>query len=482
MPFPMREKQSWYNIENCIGHAHDNKNLKKLMLKTLYKYTETFFPNPENQKMKTQQKRKRIIIYDDDDEPLKKQLILAPATVESPKILENDSVQLIKNTSASAGLAEHYDIITLVMEYLQPHEIVTLFINNCWAEIILEKIMYQTTLFIKDMGNDLTVRKVYNAQKKALVDIKPSCKNKHFRIEDVKKMIYLVDMMSAGSSSFEKLLGKVKTYLPILIRYQYLHRVTLVEKIKHKLKVPTTLNREVKDVKKSVKKQKRTEQKPLCIPKQSGWVVSQLERVMPEIKVPTVRFTEMKKMAAEYVAQKNCNKDADSVRFIIYCDSRGMPIANAQTTHAHKLTFLWEFHKGGSLAGKTGLSIDYSYPLDMTKSKPDREVVEFGIWDPRSDVLTLKEYYYRGPMGTVIHAMNDDPMNTIIAYGQFCGFCSFCGLTLSDRDSIESGYGQTCAKNYKLCYPAQNRVTVGVFIEQLPKYQGMRYMKDVKDE
>jgi hypothetical protein len=43
-----------------------------------------------------------------------------------------------------------------------------------------------------------------------------------------------------------------------------------------------------------------------------------------------------------------------------------------------------------------------------------------------------------------------DPKRLVIACGKLTGHCCFCSLPLSDARSLHAGYGDTCAKNYRL--------------------------------
>lgn len=61
-----------------------------------------------------------------------------------------------------------------------------------------------------------------------------------------------------------------------------------------------------------------------------------------------------------------------------------------------------------------------------------------------------KSYPETAEVAKLLQALADDPVKTAREYGKLTGACCFCGLVLTDKQSVAAGFGETCAKNYGL--------------------------------
>jgi hypothetical protein len=53
----------------------------------------------------------------------------------------------------------------------------------------------------------------------------------------------------------------------------------------------------------------------------------------------------------------------------------------------------------------------------------------------------------------------ENPIQLVMLHGKLTGNCCFCRLPLTDERSLQSGYGDTCARHYHLPWGKQNNMT-----------------------
>lgn len=53
-------------------------------------------------------------------------------------------------------------------------------------------------------------------------------------------------------------------------------------------------------------------------------------------------------------------------------------------------------------------------------------------------------------VSNILQLLNSHPVEAVDVIGKVIGKCVFCGLDLSNKDSLNRGYGSTCAKSYRL--------------------------------
>lgn len=90
--------------------------------------------------------------------------------------------------------------------------------------------------------------------------------------------------------------------------------------------------------------------------------------------------------------------------------------------------------------------------LMLTDGKPFGSSLFFGRISP-SGALELGRDTTperREPLLQLLNSLSRDPAGTAAAFGHVTGSCTFCGLPLSDKRSIEVGYGPTCAQKYAM--------------------------------
>lgn len=86
----------------------------------------------------------------------------------------------------------------------------------------------------------------------------------------------------------------------------------------------------------------------------------------------------------------------------------------------------------------------------------DDHAYGWNVWYGRIDPLTgewtkpRKELDLMPQVAQALQDFSDDPVQAATAYGKLMGHCCFCNLPLTDRRSVDVGYGPDCAKHWGL--------------------------------
>jgi len=427
--------------------------------------------------------KKRKIIFDDDEEVIE--------------------VNINKNSVETGSLCT--DTVELILEYLQPSDQVTLMVNHQWAGIIINNILKLCKEFVIGTGNSLpgeedalnctiqprprkkkkhntssAVASAASTENTEVVKLKrkpPALRSneKGFLVKDIKNVKTMLTEFHK-LKSFEDVLKTVVAVAPIVLAYNFTIRYRNNFLSSGKLNIPPDLAFKVRSLSSEIARRtiikgspKKFRQTP-----QIGEKMLQLERFYPEKTIEEIKFIELQKLASDYISRKQTKAEVERVKMVIFCAPDGSPTIKSEIDNAYRLKFNWEFNTIHS--GRVKLTISLGIPL-RRKQADIREIVytEVGLVQNGSPLIVKKFLYENTVVGTIINAMDDNPKNAIATYGSFAGSCCYCGLVLTDKNAIESGYGSTCAKNYKLPYPSNNRAIADVLIHKLPEYQKQRF-------